>query len=88
MGSFAGPSEACPLALEEGGGPAPSRLECPKCSRKFSNTRQLRKHICIIVLNLGEDEADAGTCPAGRGGSLCRAPAACQLSVISIITWK
>lgn len=60
VGSFAGPSEACPLALEEGGGPAPSRLECPKCSRKFSNTRQLRKHICIIVLNLGEDEADAG----------------------------
>ncbi|XDB57255.1 hypothetical protein ABFV05_010871 [Capra hircus] len=42
-------------APEEGGS-----LECSKCCRKFSNPRQLRKHICIIVLNLGEAEGDAG----------------------------
>ncbi|XP_066235661.1 zinc finger protein ZFAT [Saccopteryx leptura] len=59
-GAAAGPSEACPPALEEGGVQAPSRLECTKCCRRFSNMRQLRKHICIIVLNLGEDEGDAG----------------------------
>ncbi|XP_045717471.1 zinc finger protein ZFAT isoform X1 [Phyllostomus hastatus] len=58
--SIAGPSAARPLAPEEDRSPAPSCLECTKCSRKFSNTRQLRKHICIIVLNLGEDEGDAG----------------------------
>lgn len=60
--SVAGLSAACPLTPEEDRSPAPSRLECTKCSRKFSNTRQLRKHICIIVLNLGEDEGDAGNC--------------------------
>lgn len=54
------PSEAAPLAPEEGSSLAPSSLECSKCCRKFSNTRQLRKHICIIVLNLGEEEGDAG----------------------------
>ncbi|KAF4022209.1 hypothetical protein G4228_013998 [Cervus hanglu yarkandensis] len=42
-------------APEEGGS-----LECSKCCRKFSNPRQLRKHICIIVLSLGEAEGDAG----------------------------
>ncbi|XP_055482690.1 zinc finger protein ZFAT [Psammomys obesus] len=54
------PSEDTPLAPEEGSGLAPNSLECSKCCRKFSNTRQLRKHICIIVLNLGEEEGEAG----------------------------
>ncbi|XP_052603897.1 zinc finger protein ZFAT isoform X1 [Peromyscus californicus insignis] len=58
--SLVNPSEDGPLAPEEGSDLAPSSLECSKCCRKFSNTRQLRKHICIIVLNLGEEEADAG----------------------------
>uniref|UniRef100_A0A8C8TTU6 Zinc finger protein ZFAT n=1 Tax=Peromyscus maniculatus bairdii TaxID=230844 RepID=A0A8C8TTU6_PERMB len=58
--SLVSPSEDGPLAPEEGSDLAPSSLECSKCCRKFSNTRQLRKHICIIVLNLGEEEADAG----------------------------
>ncbi|KAL1767881.1 zinc finger protein ZFAT [Sigmodon hispidus] len=58
--SHVSPSEDGPLALEEGTGLAPSSLECSKCCRKFSNARQLRKHICIIVLNLGEEEGDAG----------------------------
>uniref|UniRef100_A0A8C6R8V5 Zinc finger and AT hook domain containing n=1 Tax=Nannospalax galili TaxID=1026970 RepID=A0A8C6R8V5_NANGA len=49
-----------PVAPEEGSSLAPSSLECNKCCRKFSNARQLRKHICIIVLNLGEEEGDAG----------------------------
>nr|KAF6427048.1 zinc finger and AT-hook domain containing [Molossus molossus] len=48
-------SEACPLALEEARGPAPSRLQCPKCSRKFSSLRQLSKHICIALLDLGNE---------------------------------
>ncbi|XP_061028099.1 zinc finger protein ZFAT isoform X3 [Eubalaena glacialis] len=47
-------------APEGGGSLAPSSLECSKCCRKFSNPRQLRKHICIIVLNLGEEEGEAG----------------------------
>ncbi|CAH2285869.1 zinc finger ZFAT isoform X1 [Pelobates cultripes] len=34
--------------------PEPEILECRKCNRTFSNVRQLKKHICIIVLN--EDE--------------------------------
>ncbi|XP_008579361.1 PREDICTED: zinc finger protein ZFAT, partial [Galeopterus variegatus] len=54
------PSEDSPPAPEEGSSLAPGRLECSKCCRKFSNTRQLRKHICIIVLNLGEEEGEAG----------------------------
>lgn len=54
------PSEDGPLAPEEGSRLAPASLECSKCCRKFSNTRQLRKHICIIVLNLGEEDGDAG----------------------------
>ncbi|XP_038616561.1 zinc finger protein ZFAT [Tachyglossus aculeatus] len=41
-------------------GPPPGPLECPKCGRRFSNGRQLRKHICIIVLNLGEEEGEPG----------------------------
>ncbi|XP_058524439.1 zinc finger protein ZFAT isoform X2 [Ochotona princeps] len=53
-------SEAGAETTEEGSPPAPSSLECSKCSRKFSNARQLRKHICIIVLNLGEEEGEAG----------------------------
>ncbi|XP_017656277.1 zinc finger protein ZFAT isoform X2 [Nannospalax galili] len=44
-----------PVAPEEGSSLAPSSLECNKCCRKFSNARQLRKHICIIVLNLGNE---------------------------------
>uniref|UniRef100_A0A670JKD6 Zinc finger protein ZFAT n=1 Tax=Podarcis muralis TaxID=64176 RepID=A0A670JKD6_PODMU len=46
------PSEAAPVGPEEGGELAevpPGNLECRKCNRKFSNSRQLRKHICIIV---------------------------------------
>ncbi|CAO2602117.1 Zinc finger protein ZFAT [Lemmus lemmus] len=58
--SLVSPSEDGPLTSEEGSGLAPSSLECSKCCRKFSNTRQLRKHICIIVLNLGEEEGVAG----------------------------
>ncbi|XP_021544149.1 zinc finger protein ZFAT [Neomonachus schauinslandi] len=58
--SAMGPSEDSPLAPEEGSGLAPSSLECSKCCRKFSNPRQLRKHICIIVLNLDEEEGEAG----------------------------
>uniref|UniRef100_A0A8C3YPP8 Zinc finger protein ZFAT n=1 Tax=Catagonus wagneri TaxID=51154 RepID=A0A8C3YPP8_9CETA len=54
------PSEDSPPAPEEGSSLAPSRLECSKCCRKFSNTRQLRKHVCIIVLNLGDEEGEAG----------------------------
>uniref|UniRef100_A0A8C5WAK3 Zinc finger protein ZFAT n=1 Tax=Microcebus murinus TaxID=30608 RepID=A0A8C5WAK3_MICMU len=54
------PTEDSPPAAEEGSSLAPSSLECSKCCRKFSNTRQLRKHICIIVLNLGEEEGEAG----------------------------
>ncbi|XP_073925372.1 zinc finger protein ZFAT isoform X3 [Castor canadensis] len=54
------PNEDAPLGAEEGSSLAPSSLECSKCSRRFSNTRQLRKHICIIVLNLGEEDGDAG----------------------------
>ncbi|KAI5281121.1 Zinc Finger Protein Zfat [Manis pentadactyla] len=49
-----------PLAPEAESSLVPSSLECPKCCRKFSNTRQLRKHICIIVLNLGEEEGETG----------------------------
>ncbi|XP_027716224.1 zinc finger protein ZFAT isoform X2 [Vombatus ursinus] len=37
----------------------PANLECSKCCRKFSNSRQLRKHICIIVLNI-EEEGEPG----------------------------
>ncbi|KAG3273549.1 zinc finger and AT-hook domain containing, transcript variant X1 [Ictidomys tridecemlineatus] len=58
--NFVNPSDEGPLAPEEGAGLTPSSLECGKCCRKFSNTRQLRKHICIIVLNLGEEEGEAG----------------------------
>ncbi|XP_016001114.2 zinc finger protein ZFAT isoform X2 [Rousettus aegyptiacus] len=54
------PSEDSLLALADGSGLAPGSLECAKCCRKFSNARQLRKHVCIIVLNLGEDDAEAG----------------------------
>ncbi|XP_039701834.1 zinc finger protein ZFAT isoform X3 [Pteropus medius] len=54
------PGEDSLLALADGGSLAASSLECAKCCRKFSNARQLRKHVCIIVLNLGEDEGEAG----------------------------
>lgn len=65
----ASPSENGKLAPEEGSGLAPSSLECSKCCRKFSNPRQLRKHICIIVLNLGEEEGEAGEGRAGLTNS-------------------
>ncbi|XP_072007252.1 zinc finger protein ZFAT isoform X2 [Engystomops pustulosus] len=39
--------------------PVPDSLECRKCSRTFSNIRQLKKHICIIVLNDDEDVTQA-----------------------------
>ncbi|XP_056378776.1 zinc finger protein ZFAT [Hyla sarda] len=35
--------------------PVPDSLDCRKCSRTFSNIRQLKKHICIIVFNDDED---------------------------------
>lgn len=57
------PNEETQPGTEEGPEPAevsPGSLECRKCNRKFSNTRQLRKHICIIVLNEGEEEGDGG----------------------------
>ncbi|NXN42795.1 ZFAT protein, partial [Rhinoptilus africanus] len=57
------PSEETPPGPEEGSElseVSPGSLECRKCNRKFSNTRQLRKHICIIVLNDGEEEGDGG----------------------------
>lgn len=59
--SLVSPGEDSALALGDGGSLAPRSLECPKCGRKFSNRRQLCKHICIIVLDLGEDEGGAGT---------------------------
>ncbi|KAF1514585.1 UNVERIFIED_CONTAM: Zinc finger protein ZFAT, partial [Eudyptes pachyrhynchus] len=57
------PSEETPPGTEEGlelAEVSPGSLECRKCNRKFSNTRQLRKHICIVVLNEGEEEGDGG----------------------------
>lgn len=57
------PSKETPAGTEEGPEPSevsPGSLECRKCNRKFSNTRQLTKHICIIVLNEGEEEGDEG----------------------------
>ncbi|XP_005291092.2 zinc finger protein ZFAT isoform X1 [Chrysemys picta bellii] len=57
------PSEETQQGPEEGTELAevlPGNLECRKCSRKFSNPRQLRKHICIIVSNEGEEEGDPG----------------------------
>lgn len=72
------PSEDSLLALADGSGLAPGSLECAKCCRKFSNARQLRKHVCIIVLNLGEDDAEAGTCHAGAARRAPRGePAMC-----------
>ncbi|XP_006830909.1 PREDICTED: zinc finger protein ZFAT-like [Chrysochloris asiatica] len=56
----ASPTEDCLLTPTERSSPVPSSLECSKCCRKFSNPRQLRKHICIMVLNLGEEDRDAG----------------------------
>ncbi|NXY41018.1 ZFAT protein, partial [Ceuthmochares aereus] len=57
------PSEETLPGTEEAQEPAevsPGSLECRKCNRKFCNTRQLRKHICIIVSNEGEEEGDGG----------------------------
>ncbi|XP_062987234.1 zinc finger protein ZFAT [Elgaria multicarinata webbii] len=58
------PSEVVPPGPEEGGEPVevqPSNLECRKCGRTFSNSRQLRKHICIIVKHEDlEEEGDLG----------------------------
>ncbi|XP_036597073.1 zinc finger protein ZFAT [Trichosurus vulpecula] len=59
------PNEENQLASPEGNSlpevteVVPGNLECSKCCRKFSNTRQLRKHICIIVLNI-EEEGEPG----------------------------
>ncbi|XP_049621521.1 zinc finger protein ZFAT isoform X1 [Suncus etruscus] len=58
--STVGASEDSPAAPPEESNLEPSSLECGKCCRKFSNSRQLRKHICIIVLNLGEEEGEVG----------------------------
>ncbi|XP_054842039.1 zinc finger protein ZFAT [Eublepharis macularius] len=58
------PSEDVQPGPEGGGELAevlPGSLECRKCNRKFSNSRQLRKHICIIVKHEDiEDEGDLG----------------------------
>ncbi|NXU57412.1 ZFAT protein, partial [Turnix velox] len=57
------PSEETPPVPEESpelSEVSPGSLECKKCNRKFSNTRQLRKHICIIVLNEGDEDGDGG----------------------------
>ncbi|XP_069710799.1 zinc finger protein ZFAT [Phaenicophaeus curvirostris] len=57
------PSEETLPGTEEAPEPSevsPGSLECRKCNRKFCNTRQLRKHICIIVSNEGEEEGDGG----------------------------
>ncbi|XP_065525077.1 zinc finger protein ZFAT isoform X2 [Lathamus discolor] len=57
------PSEETLPGTEEGtelSEVSPGSLECRKCNRKFSNTRQLRKHICIIGLSEGEEEGDGG----------------------------
>ncbi|NWU89827.1 ZFAT protein, partial [Upupa epops] len=57
------PSEETPAATEEGpelSEVSPGSLECRKCNRKFSNSRQLRKHICLLVLNEGEERGDGG----------------------------
>ncbi|XP_045142899.1 zinc finger protein ZFAT [Echinops telfairi] len=51
--------EEGPPAPEDEGSAGSSSLECSQCGRSFSNARQVRKHICIIVLNLGEEDADA-----------------------------
>lgn len=64
--SIVGPSEDSPPVPEEGSSLAPGSLECSKCCRKFSNPRQLRKHICIIVLNLGEEDGEAGMVAEGQ----------------------
>uniref|UniRef100_A0ABI7WJQ3 C2H2-type domain-containing protein n=1 Tax=Felis catus TaxID=9685 RepID=A0ABI7WJQ3_FELCA len=58
--SVVSPQEGSPPAPEEGSSLAPGSLECGQCRRKFSNPRQLRKHVCIIVLNWGEEDGDAG----------------------------
>ncbi|XP_041105172.1 zinc finger protein ZFAT-like [Polyodon spathula] len=45
-------------------------LECRKCSRRFCNTRQLKKHICIMGLKEEveeEDENDPGIKSASDG---------------------
>ncbi|XP_058866144.1 zinc finger protein ZFAT-like [Acipenser ruthenus] len=46
-------------------------LECRKCSRRFCNTRQLKKHICIMGLKEEgeeeEDENDPGIKSASEG---------------------
>nr|XP_020662083.1 zinc finger protein ZFAT [Pogona vitticeps] len=57
------PSEDANLVHEEGEELAevqPGSLECRKCNRKFSNSRQLRKHICIIVKLEDLEEGDPG----------------------------
>lgn len=88
--SLVSPGEDSPLAPEEGSSPAPSSLECSKCCRKFSNMRQLRKHICIIVLNLGEEDGEAGK--GCRGPSVCVSHTETQLPVSvssgSVLSWK
>ncbi|XP_077207566.1 zinc finger protein ZFAT isoform X2 [Paroedura picta] len=61
------PSEEVQPGPEGGGGGGEladvllGNLDCKKCSRKFSNSRQLRKHICIIVKPEDlEDDGDLG----------------------------
>ncbi|KAM6215430.1 zinc finger protein ZFAT [Rhynchocyon petersi] len=56
---LSGPAQDGLRATEDAGGPVPSSLECSQCCRKFSNPRQLRKHICILVLNLDGEDGDA-----------------------------
>ncbi|XP_003219437.1 zinc finger protein ZFAT isoform X1 [Anolis carolinensis] len=57
------PNEDVPPGPEEAGGQGevpPDSLECRKCNRKFSNSRQLRKHICILVKPEDTEEGDPG----------------------------
>ncbi|XP_042201509.1 zinc finger protein ZFAT isoform X2 [Callorhinchus milii] len=44
---------------EEGESEEGDSLDCRKCSRKFSNKRQLRKHRCFVVLKDDGEEAEA-----------------------------
>ncbi|XP_015212586.1 zinc finger protein ZFAT isoform X1 [Lepisosteus oculatus] len=54
-----GSQEAQAEAVEEVESEDSSTLECKKCSRKFCNKRQIKKHICIIGLKEeGEEEED------------------------------
>ncbi|XP_037357388.1 zinc finger protein ZFAT [Talpa occidentalis] len=60
VASAARASEDGAPAPAEASSPAPNSLACGRCGRKFSNARQLRKHICVVVLDSAEEDGDAG----------------------------